>query len=89
MGEIALKLKGEPMPHVILKIAAGKSAHEKQRLAHALAKAATSTLDYDEKFVSVGIEDVDVSDWAEKVYRPEILGKADLIFKKPGYDPFA
>jgi 4-oxalocrotonate tautomerase len=58
-------------------------------LANALAKAVTSTLDYDEKFVSVGIEDVDVSDWAEKVYRPEILGKADLIFKKPEYDPFA
>jgi 4-oxalocrotonate tautomerase len=77
------------MPHVILKIAAGKSRHEKQQLADALAKAVTSTLGYDEKLVSVGIEDVEVSDWTEKVYRPDILDKAALIFKKPGYDPFA
>jgi 4-oxalocrotonate tautomerase len=77
------------MPHVILKIAAGKSDQEKQRLADALATAVTSTLGYDEKLVSVGIEDVEVSDWAEKVYRPDILEKADLIFKRPGYDPFA
>lgn len=77
------------MPHVILKIAAGKSDQEKQQLADALATAVTSTLGYDEKLVSVGIEDVEVSDWAEKVYRPDILEKADLIFKRPGYDPFA
>jgi 4-oxalocrotonate tautomerase len=77
------------MPHVILKIAVGKSDQEKQLLADALAKAVTSTLGYDEKFVSMGIEDVEVSDWAEKVYRPDILDKVDLIFKKPGYDPFA
>ena len=52
------------MPHVILKIAAGKSDQEKQRLADALATAVTSTLGYDKKLVSVGIEDVEVSDWA-------------------------
>ena len=76
------------MPHVILKIAVGKSDQEKQRLADALATAVTSTLGYDKKLVSVGIVDVEVSDWAEKVYRPDILENADLIFKKPGYDPF-
>ncbi len=75
------------MPHVILKIAAGKSDAEKQLLAQALTDAMTSTLNCDEKFVSVAIEDIDVSEWTEKVYRPEIAARPELIFKKPGYDP--
>lgn len=77
------------MPHVILKIAAGKSQEEKTALAQALSDAVTTTLACDEKFVSVGIEDIEVSDWTEKVFVPEIAGKPELIFKKPGYDPFA
>jgi 4-oxalocrotonate tautomerase len=75
------------MPHVILKITAGKSADEKHELARALVDALTSTLNCDEKYVSLAIEDVAVADWMDKVYRPEIADKADLVFKKPGYDP--
>jgi len=26
-------------------------------------------------------------DWAEKVYKPDILGKPETIYKKPGYNP--
>jgi len=26
-------------------------------------------------------------DWAEKVYKPDILDKLETIYKKPGYDP--
>jgi 4-oxalocrotonate tautomerase len=26
-------------------------------------------------------------DWAEKVYKPDILDKSETIYKKPGYDP--
>ncbi len=26
-------------------------------------------------------------DWAEKVYEPDILGKPETIYKKPGYNP--
>jgi 4-oxalocrotonate tautomerase len=77
------------MPHVILKIAAGKSQEEKMALAQALTDAVTTTLACDEKLVSVGIEDVDASDWTAKVFVPEIAGKPEIIFKKPGYDPFA
>jgi 4-oxalocrotonate tautomerase len=35
--------------------------------------------------ISVGIEDVAPKDWTERVYKPDILGKPDTIYKKPGY----
>ncbi|MDE1993718.1 MAG: tautomerase family protein [Rhizobiaceae bacterium] len=75
------------MPHVILKIASGKSDDEKTALAMALTEAVTKTLACDEKFVSVAVEDVEVSNWADQVFIPEIAEKPGQIFKKPGYDP--
>ena len=32
-------------------------------------------------------EEVESKDWTEKVYKPDILGKPDTIYKAPGYDP--
>jgi 4-oxalocrotonate tautomerase len=46
------------------------------------------TVDADEKYVSIAIEDVSPEDWAEKVYRPDILEKQNTLYKKPGYNPF-
>jgi 4-oxalocrotonate tautomerase len=40
-----------------------------------------------EQAVSVAIEDIEPQDWVEQVYRPDILGHPDKLFKKPGYDP--
>ena len=40
-----------------------------------------------EDAVSVAVEDVEPGDWAEKVYRPDILGNWDKLHKKPRYDP--
>jgi 4-oxalocrotonate tautomerase len=73
------------MPHVIVKLYTGRSEQEKARLAEEILKAVTGVLNYGEESVSVAIEDVKPADWAEKVYRPEILGNADKIYKKPGY----
>jgi 4-oxalocrotonate tautomerase len=42
----------------------------------------------EEKVVSVAIEEVKPEDWAEKVYRPDILNKSEKLYKKPGYNPF-
>ena len=36
---------------------------------------------------SVSIENVASSDWAEKVYKPDILARPDTLYKKPGYNP--
>ena len=75
------------MPHIIVKLWPGKSERQKKALAEAVTKAVMSTLNYGEESVSVGIEDVEPKNWAEQVYRSDILGKMDTIYKKPGYNP--
>jgi 4-oxalocrotonate tautomerase len=75
------------MPHVIVKLYSGRPGREKKRLADEITRAVMTTLNYGEESVSVGIEDVKPEDWAEKVYRPDILDKTATLYKKPGYDP--
>lgn len=75
------------MPHVILKMYAGRTDEQKHRLAEALTQAVMSAGDASEDSISVAIEDVAPADWFAKVYEPEIAGKPDLIFKTPGYGP--
>jgi 4-oxalocrotonate tautomerase len=75
------------MPHVIVKMYAGRPASEKKALAEAITRAVMKTLGYVADSVSVGIEDVTPSDWAEHVYKPDIIGKSETLFKTPGYTP--
>ena len=75
------------MPHIIVKMFAGRSDEVKQQLAHAITKTLIDTIGSSEKSISVGIEDVEPDDWGDKVYRPDIAAKLDTIFKAPGYDP--
>ena len=37
--------------------------------------------------VSVSIEEIEPSDWVDKVYRPDILNGSGKLYKKPGYNP--
>ncbi len=73
------------MPHVIVKLWPGKSEQQKRRLAQAITEDVMKVLHYGEESVSVGFEEVGADDWAEQVHRPEIVGKADTLYKKPGY----
>jgi 4-oxalocrotonate tautomerase len=75
------------MPHVIVKLWPGKSERQKKKLAAEVTKAVMSTLNYGEESVSIGIEEIKAKDWTEQVYKPDILGKLDTIYKKPGYNP--
>ena len=75
------------MPHVIVKLWPGKSELQKKKLAEGVTKVVMSALNYGEESVSVGIEEVEPQDWTEKVYKPDILGKSETIYKQPGYDP--
>ena len=75
------------MPHIIVKLYSGKSERQKQALAQAVTQAVTTTLNYGEESVSVGIEDFEPKNWTEQVYKPDIIAKAETIYKKPGYDP--
>ena len=75
------------MPHVIVMLWPGPSEEQKARLTEAIMGNMTSVLGLGEESVSVAIEEVEPGDWAGRVYAPDILGKPDTIYKKPGYDP--
>jgi len=65
------------MPHVIVKLWPGKSEQQKRRLAEAITQGDES--------VSVAFEEVSAADWAEKVYKPDIVETSAKLYKKPGY----
>jgi 4-oxalocrotonate tautomerase len=75
------------MPHVIVKLYAGKSEPQKRKLADEITQAVMRTLNYGEEYVSVALEEVAPRNWVEQVFKPEILGKPAAIYKQPGYDP--
>jgi len=75
------------MPHVVVKLHAGRSEQRKAELAARITQAVMANVQSTEAAVSVGIEDVEPADWTEQVYKPEIIGKPDTLFKRPGYNP--
>ncbi len=75
------------MPHVIVKLNTGRSEQQKARIAEAVTRAIMATANTTEDAVSVAIEDVEPDDWVEAVYKPDIVGNAGRLYKKPGYDP--
>ena len=77
------------MPHVNVRMYAGRSEDDKQRLAEAIGQALAQTLGSSERSISVAIEDVEPDVWMAEVYDPEITAKADRLYKRPGYGPAA
>lgn len=75
------------MPHVSLKLYAGRSETKKQAIAKAIVEAIKTVDGCDETYISVLVEDVDPSEWKQKVYDPEIAANWDKLLKKPGYQP--
>lgn len=73
------------MPHIVVKMAAGRTEDQKQELADALTRTLAKVLGGGDEAVSVGVEDIATGEWFTKVYDPEIAGKTDTIYKKPGY----
>ncbi len=73
------------MPHVIVKLWPGKSEQQKRRLTQAIVKDVMNVLNYGEESVSVAIEEVPARDWAEKVYKPDIVENSEKLYQKPGY----
>src|SRR4029077_3303919 len=57
---------------------------QKTRLAEEITKDVMDILHYGEEAVSVAIEEIERQDWAEKVYKPEILTSPEKLYKKPG-----
>lgn len=75
------------MPHVIVKMYPGRTVEQKQAIADEITRVIMTVAGNSEASVSVSIEDVAPEAWVETVYRPEIVEKPDILFKKPGYDP--
>jgi len=75
------------MPHVVVRLYPGRSEEQKSRLAEEIVKDVVAIANCGEESVSVAIEEIKPEDWAEKVYKPDILNNSKL-YKKPGYNPF-
>jgi len=76
------------LPHVIVKLYPGRSEQQKIQLAEEIAKDVVAIANCEEKSVSVAFEEIKPEDWAQKVYRPDILRNQKNLYKKPGYNPF-
>lgn len=76
------------MPHISVKLYPGRPEEQKVRLAEQIVKDIVSILECGEASVSVAIEEIQPGDWAEQVYKPDILNKSEKLYKKPGYNPF-
>ncbi len=76
------------MPHVIIKMYPGRSEEQKAKLAEKIVDDVVTIAKCEEKSVSVALEEIKPEDWAENVYKPDILEKQDNFYKKPGYNPF-
>ena len=76
------------MPHIIVKLYPGRSEQQKRRLAEEIVKNVVAIANCGEESISVAIEEIKSEDWAEKVFRPDILDNPEKLYKKPGYNPF-
>ena len=74
------------MPHVIVKLFPGKLEQQKTRLAQGISEGVMSVLNYGAESVSIGFEEVESEEWAEKVCRPDIEAKWGQLYKRPGYE---
>ena len=74
------------MPHISVKMLAGRSEEQKKKLSAELVKVVNRVLGTPESHISVGIEDFSAEKWQE-VFEKEITDKPNAIYKKPNYDP--
>jgi 4-oxalocrotonate tautomerase len=79
-------LERSVVPHIIVKLWPGQTEQQKKQLAERMTQDVMDVLHYGDESVSVAIEEINAKDWAEKVYKPDILNKSEQLYKKPGYD---
>ncbi len=77
------------MPHIIVKLYPGRSEQQKKKLAEKIMEDVVSIAGCEKGVVSVSFEEVEPGDWADSVYKPDILEKQDSLYIKPDYNPLA
>ncbi|MCX5872557.1 MAG: tautomerase family protein [Deltaproteobacteria bacterium] len=75
------------MPHIIVKLYPGRTEEQKISLAEAITKDVVEIAKCKEESVTVAIEEIGPEQWAEKVYKPDILNNESSLYKKPGANP--
>jgi 4-oxalocrotonate tautomerase len=75
------------MPHIVVKMYAGRSEEKKRALADALSKAMIESIGVGAESISMEIMEYAKEDWPKKVYKPEILDRLNKLSIKPGYRP--
>ncbi|HAJ95812.1 MAG TPA: 4-oxalocrotonate tautomerase [Actinobacteria bacterium] len=73
------------MPHIIVKLWPGRTEEQKADLSSKITKVLKDAINVSDSSISVAIEEVPEEKWKEMVYDPEIIGKKELLYKKPGY----
>ncbi len=73
------------MPHATIKIWPGKTEEQKQLLAERITEVITETLEGKKESVSVSIIEIEPDKWGTEVYKNEIIGDKDHLYKAPGY----
>ncbi|MEC4816229.1 MAG: tautomerase family protein [Scytonema sp. PMC 1069.18] len=76
------------MPHISIKLYPGRLEQQKVRLTEQIVKDVVSLLECTEESISVAIKEIKPGDWAEQVYKPDILNHSKKLYKQPGYNPF-
>ena len=67
------------MPHIIVKVVAGKTEEQKARLAEGITRDVMLRMDQQKGAISVVVEEVQSADWMETVYQTDILPKWALL----------
>ena len=73
------------MPHIIVKLWPGRTTEQKTDLSNKITEALKTSLDATDDSISIAIEEIPKETWKELVYDTEIMGKEELLYKKPGY----
>ncbi|WP_199228267.1 MULTISPECIES: tautomerase family protein [unclassified Caulobacter] len=75
------------MPHVNIKYFPRDLTPEaRQTLVEGLLDLITKTFDVSETTVSIALEPVTPETWRDRVVVPELLDRAGLLVRRPGYD---
>lgn len=73
------------MPHIKVSMYKGRTDEQKQELSKKLEEALVSVLNANPDSISIAIEDIEPSEWVDKIVKPEIKEKEAILTKKPGY----
>ena len=73
------------MPHIIVKLWPGRTTEQKTDLCNKITEALKTSVDATDDSISIAIEEIPKEKWRELVYDTEIIGKEELLCKKPGY----